>query len=851
MAFPKEVAVQTYAKGTQPVGMPVKVFEPYAAPAFTAASVPVGGIVTTVTLESTATVDQANVPFTFGHVFARGDLTPQSGLAGQIGYEPALPLQVNVKATHEDGSVRHAIISGVLPVLKAGEKLVMGLKRSNDKPLATGGSLYDKLATVTLSIAGIAYTATSDMSNISKPHFVGALALDCIIDVPFVAADGSPHPVLTAQFSVRTYRDAPRARVDVVVEHCKAYASTTDITYDAQVTIGQDVVCSVTGLLHTPCARWKKTFWYGGEPQLHIRHNTDYLIRSKAVPNYDQSVKVTEATLQAYATALASGKFEPMGFGRFQPAMGTTGGRPEIGLAPDSYVAAVLSMDKRAKDMMLRSADIAGSWPAHRRDDGPGPGNGLPLDVIHHPYSTILGTPGDSVNPATGKAEKLPSLTTATKGQPDTSHQPAFAYIPYLLTGDYYYLEELHFWTLFGAYKDNCHYRHFHKALTISEQLRGQGWYLRNLFEAAYITPDDHPKKQSFIYWAEENVAWYNAAYVNGPSSVVANVKYHNQLGIVTNGYSISYQGNTGIAPWMDDFFTQAIGHGVELGFESARPFLKWKAKFQIGRMTAPGVCWTDGAVYSLIVRPTATSPFFSTLGECYKATLPPERYNAPCNSTERLAVTVDASMSGKLNDMGGYPSGTAGYPSNYQPALAVAVDSGYAGGLDAWKLFDGRTTKPDYGTAPQFAVVPRLITERVAVEPAPIPTPSPAPAPTPDPVPVPVPVPAPQPPPVSVPAPAPAPTPAPQPAPAPVPATAGTIKGPSNVKLAKLAGLTVTVFNPKTLGVVAHFVGVTATSRGVITVNGAELVPGTEYAEKVEDAAGKVLDIMYPLKAI
>ena len=34
----------------------------------------------------------------------------------------------------------------------------------------------------------------------------------------------------------------------------------------------------------------------------------------------------------------------------------------------------------------------------------------------------------------------------ATPYEPDTAHQPSTVYLPYLVTGDYYYLEELQFW---------------------------------------------------------------------------------------------------------------------------------------------------------------------------------------------------------------------------------------------------------------------------------------------------------------------------------------------------------------------------------------------------------------------
>lgn len=69
--------------------------------------------------------------------------------------------------------------------------------------------------------------------------------------------------------------------------------------------------------------------------------------------------------------------------------------------------------------------------------------------MIDYPYATILGNFGDTFNPTTRKYEAFPSCAAAsacaTANAHDTSHQPAFAYLPYLVTGDYYCLEELQF----------------------------------------------------------------------------------------------------------------------------------------------------------------------------------------------------------------------------------------------------------------------------------------------------------------------------------------------------------------------------------------------------------------------
>ena len=160
-------------------------------------------------------------------------------------------------------------------------------------------------------------------------------------------------------------------------------------------------------------------------------------------------------------------------------------------------------------------------------------------------------------------------------------------------------------------------------------------------------------------------------------------------------------------------------GHAAELGFTEAARLLAWKAKFQIGRMIAPGVCWIDAAIFSLGVRDTETSPFFATLAEAFGKTVG-IRAAMPCNSPERLAqYKLDTgNVNYVIGEMLGHSSSATGYPSNYQPALAMCVDANAVEDSDiAWEIFDTRVIQPKYGIdGPQFAVVPRGYAASVAV---------------------------------------------------------------------------------------------------------------------------------------
>jgi len=692
-----------------------------------------------VVVESTSAVEQFDVPLSFGHVFAEGDLQPGTSLSATTADGVAVPLQLDIKARHADGSVRHAILSGVLPRLAANEKRTLTLTRTPaaSPPLTPQALLAAGFsASVALSLDGQTYRASVDellRSGQYTTWLSGPIASEWLISAPLKTEAGTVHPHLAARFAVRAHAGASRARVDITLENDWAYEpGPQNFTYDVNITGGGSTVFTQDALTHFHHARWRKTFWWGAEPQLHLRHDTAYLIASKAVPNYDPSVKMSATALTELNTRWTNANKAPMAPGLVLPAMPTTGGRNDIGPLPQWSAAYVISMDKGAKDAVLGTGDLAGSWPIHYRDKN----TDRPVTIQDYPYMTRLGTPGDTYNPTTKKSEAFPACggtctTSPYNYQPDSSHQPSMAYLPYLLTGDAYYLDELHFWANFNVLQYNPYYRDLSKGLVKADQVRGQAWTLRTLGQAAYITPDDHPLKGYFTNIVANNIAWYTATYVTGNPNALGVIDGSGTYAFRSIAYTTPSGANTGVAPWQDDFFTWSVGHLVELGFTEAQPLLAWKAKFPVGRMTAPGYCWIDGAVYALAVRPSVTSPLYTSFAEAYQATMRGTDANGqpiplvnstgaryldqPCGSQAQADWRTQADKDAKVvrspwvaGEMTGYATSALGYPSNMQPALAVATDADIPDARAAWTLFMNRTLKPDYGTAPQFAIVPR-----------------------------------------------------------------------------------------------------------------------------------------------
>lgn len=636
-------------------------------------------------IQSTGDKMQTNVPFTVGHVFSPGDLQAGKALVGMLDDGTTIPLQFDLKVAHPDGSAKHGLVSGILPRVEPGKEIVLGLAPVEPKDDGKNVSKLMVLAKVEMTVDGVTYTADNSESKERRWMF-GRIVTELHASQPLRDSKGNAHPHLHARFATRCY-DSERTRLDVIVANEWAYEpGPRNFTYDLRITVGDKVVHEQKGLTHYHHAHSRYLFWHGEEPQINVIHDLAYADSTKAVPHYDPSIVVPEKTLAGWQKEWEKAGKGPMQVGLPQKAMGGQGGRPEIAIVPAWAVLWLLTGDKRMRDMTLGTADSAGSWSAHYRDRN----TDQPVSLVDYPYMTIYGRSTDTKNPATKKYEAFPALDKKTSGTPfshDSAHQPGFSFVPYLLTGDHYHLEELQFWAMWNVFQTNPGYRKNVQGLLWRQQVRGIAWSLRTLAQAAWITPDNDRLKKHFEQVMESNFApsvnplqWVNAfgAYV-GPGAVI-------------------YQSDTAIAPFQDDHLTSVLGYVVDLGFDCAQPMLEAKAKFPIQRLIGTGTNWRAAANYTWPIR-DADGHAFEAIGESYKALY---------SRLEKSADPDDKYSKQRLDseglDLSGYPTSTEGFPANMQMAISVAAR--YS--PEAWEKFMQRQPKPNYGTGPQFAGWPR-----------------------------------------------------------------------------------------------------------------------------------------------
>ena len=671
----------------------------------TALAPTLGSSLIRIDVENTSNAQQVNVPVTFGQVFVKGDIDSGKTLVARTLTGASIPLQVDAKATHADGSLRHAVFTAMLPNLAATESTTLELVAANSTSQNSGPTLADVLnsnfdTVVSLNLDGVVYRASARkllQTTPTKLWLNGSLAKEWEVSAPLKNSSGDAHPHLAVRFSVRAYQGLESIWVSAVVENNWAFEpGSQNFTYDASITASGREIYSKQDLTHYHHARWRKEFWWGKQPSVHIRHDTQYLIASKAVPNYDPTLVVAESALDDLAEQLTADKVGPMKIGVADPYMPRTGGRQDIGPLPAWSTLYLLSMDKRAKDVMLATADGSGSWPMHYRDDA----TNLPVR-LDNPTNKYLSTHSNMKNRGPLPVPRCVNDDTAqcdTPITPDAAHEPSLTYLPYLVTGDHYYLEEMQFWSAWNPLQTSPDYRGFEKGLLKFDQVRAQAWSLRTLAQNAYIAPDADPLKKYFAEQLQYNAEDYNETYVTNSSA--------NKLGFLNY---ISDEGTN--KPWMDDFFTWATNYAVELGYENYRPLLQWKSKYPVGRMTAPGYCWIIGGAYEMkLTNVTSRNIPYETFKQAHDATLSWQNggvdaamITMPCGG----AVMANY-LKLKVGEMTGYASSPTGFPSNMQPALAAAVDSGIANANQAWTKFMSRSVKPDYSHEPQFDTVPR-----------------------------------------------------------------------------------------------------------------------------------------------
>jgi hypothetical protein len=612
-------------------------------------------------------------PFTLGFAFRPGDVA-----AGQTVVSAEVPrLQVVVKNRWPDGSLKFAVISGLAP-LTANAPLTVRLSPGASVSGAAALTLADLKATgisasATTSSFGDASWAAADWDAPFKQWVSGPEMSSWLYRKP-IGSDAH----LVAWMEVRLYAGGA---VEVLPWIENGYLLVPGPTSKAATygfTLGGtsrfSAAIDLPNHCRTPLVSGASTsFWLGTDPQVTPKHDTDYLQSTALVPSYRAKVAPDAARVLALPST-----YTPLQQGNMPTGMGGAGYHGSIGLLPEWDVLYLTTTSARAYNGLIFNAYSAGRYGIHFRDEK----TQRPLRFSSYP-NLLLG-PGSSITDR--GASTTNSFTPASTGTaPATwafTHHPSVGFMAYLVTGRWYFMEELQFAATLHFLKTTDWRRNFTQGVmeTQANTTRGIAWIIRTLAQVACITPDDDtPLRDEFLSSLQANIDWNHALYVAQPNNPFGWAEpYSDYSGAGNNVYFE--------ATWQQDFYTAVFGYmkAMQPAVSAASrtkldEFFAWKARSIVGRLGGTGPNehpFYEAAPYTIAVAPTdrpdflkGTGPWFADWGAVYRAQT--EVPNPPGTGDQLRG--------------GFFPEATS-YWGNLQPAIAYAVQHRVPGALEAYQ---------------------------------------------------------------------------------------------------------------------------------------------------------------------
>ncbi len=536
-------------------------------------------------------------PVTFSRIAADGDFT--RGITPRIAGK-RIPAQVSVLRRAPDGSIRHALVSLVLPKVPAGGKLKIDwLNGLPPKPAAFRWALdrgtFDLKLVLKPAKGG---ALSSDVGKILREGWAASSRVRALHDGPVmkefevhdvpVDPGGKRDEHLDVIWRLRVFTQEPSVRVAAIVERCKARKKTGPEPARYRFA-GVELLCGRKTLYqegpydHLDQTRYRILAWTDGAPEnIHRRPDAAYWHRARFVPRYRWVRKKTAAEVDAtYGRRHEMRRMPRRRQGMLENGiilrhMPGTGGRWDLGPYP-SWAAAYLLSGGRQTYRAILHAD----------------GNGGGAFFVHVRQK---GAPGYNVftidQPPLDRGFRIPLYNlpdgSRTPTQPDHAHTPSIGYISYLLTGDKYYAEELSFWAAYqmGEWP--------HKGLKWHAMDRSFAWSLRQVVDAAFILPAGHPLLAYFTQGVNQCLDDMTEALVKSPRKV------HSPLhGVFRCSGRQNWVNAERCSAWQYAWVVWALGNATDKGFQKAGRVRDWAAEYVIGLYTSDDEFKApDGKVY-------------------------------------------------------------------------------------------------------------------------------------------------------------------------------------------------------------------------------------------------------------
>lgn len=513
-------------------------------------------------------------PVTFGQIFGPGQVARGQTVVARLGGHD-VPTQLDVKTSNPDGSARMAVVTVV-----AGAPASLMLTRvpnGSSPPAIDLGKVAAGLnLTVEMVIHGFSGDTTRQfqigplLSEALRQGRVsywlrGPLVTEARVEVPVMSS-------LRLTSDVRAYADGS-VMADLQFNNDIAMRNVGGkLNYDVTIRASDRTVLRQAKIEHFQYQTWHHQVWTKGEPEVNVVHDTPAMARAGAIHNYDVSTGVRRQILDTQLKAMSGPGYGILGNAGVAMSMGMTGGRPDIGPVTQPNTVWLMTQHHDAARFALAQADAAGSVPWHFYDSDAG----TYVSVTKYPKLW---------NDSRGNVPGISGLTQmpdpASKWEPDIPHQPDLSYIPYILTGLRYRLDQLQAQasgTILTVWPVP---RREERAIVASsnEQVRGRAWGLRAVNEASFVCPDDAPLRAYFAMSVRNSVDnMLDESHRSTKGAAWGWFKFDHGSNAVEGGVT---------SPWMQDFVATTLVLMTQQGVPGAREVVRWQSHFLVGRFLA------------------------------------------------------------------------------------------------------------------------------------------------------------------------------------------------------------------------------------------------------------------------
>ena len=504
-----------------------------------------------------------------------------------------LATQTDVKTRWPDGSIRFAVVSA---------RVTTAATYAITPAAASSGRVRS------------AWPAASVEMVIGPGRWLAPLPAaigDLWLDGPLVAearAIVTPtmgsveHPFFRVIYDVRAYADGV-SRLDVTVENTLDHALATSVRYDVAVTLNGRQVFRRQDVEHKYLARWRHVSW-SATAEAEVTPDFTPFIRAKALPEYLPSVDEP-------ARSIADPRFDILKTGDMTVPMNAHGGRPELAPYPDWTAQYLVHKRPDQRAYMLRHGELAGSFGIHIKE-----ADGVRLISIDERPNFWL----DSRADPDGRPKNGSLRGRAEPG--DNAHQPSLAFVPYLVTGDRFFLDEMKYWANFclvWTFQDSySRQRGGSDGLLAPNEVRGVGWALRNLADAAAYIPDADEMRAYFREKVINNLTWLDQHATNLSTPL-------DTLFPLRRPEDDQWGPYTWIALWEHSYVAWAVDRAQQLGFGPGTTLRDRIVKLQLKLFSSEreGFARSHAGAYVLAVgtRSGWDVTYFPTIAEVFRVT--------------------------------------------------------------------------------------------------------------------------------------------------------------------------------------------------------------------------------------